>query len=303
MKVAHGAASSVLGWLGLALLAPAGAGLAYLPARLGLWTGRRLGDVLWACLRRRRGVVLENLARAFGDRATNVALAHVGRACFQHLGMNLVEACIFLFRAPSVLLSRVEMHGTAHLEAAAAQGRGVLLLTAHYGNWELLAASQALTRYALSVVIRPLDHPLLDRVVEHFRRRSGVELITRRRGLREILDALRRGRLVGILLDQNVSRGQGVFVPFFGVPASTSRSLAVISLRTGAPVVPVFIRRQADGRHRIEIEPAVAAPPDGDVVAYTAAFNRAIEEAILRAPEQWFWLHRRWKTRPQEISA
>jgi KDO2-lipid IV(A) lauroyltransferase len=138
-------------------------------------------------------------------------------------------------------------------------------------------------------------------VVERFRRRSGVELITRRRGLREILDALRQGRLVGILLDQNVSRGQGAFVPFFGVPASTSRSLAVIALRTGAPVLPVFIRRQPDGRHRVEIEPALAAPPDGDVVAFTASFNGAIEAAIRKAPEQWFWLHRRWKTRPEAM--
>jgi KDO2-lipid IV(A) lauroyltransferase len=216
--------------------------------------------------------------------------------------MTFVEACVFFFRAPSVLLSRVEICGESHLAAAAARGRGVLLLTAHYGNWELLAASRALTAHELSVVIRPLDHPVLDRVVARFRERTGVELITRHRGLREILDALRRGRLVGILLDQNVSRGQGVFVPFFGVPASTSKSLAVISLRTGAPVVPAFIRRRPDGRHRIEIGAALPPPPDGDVVAYTASFNRAIEEAIRQAPEQWFWLHRRWKTRPQEAS-
>jgi KDO2-lipid IV(A) lauroyltransferase len=92
---------------------------------------------------------------------------------------------------------------------------------------------------------------------------------------------------------------EGVFVPFFGVPASTSRGLALISMRTGAPVLPMFIRRMGDGRHRVEADPMIDAPPDGDVVAYTAAFNRCIERAIRRAPEQWFWMHNRWKTRPE----
>ena len=143
-----------------------------------------------------------------------------------------------------------------HLAAAAAGGKGVLLLTAHFGNWELLAASHALSDYALSVVMRPMDDPLVDRLVQRFRQRSGVELIAKRRALREILEALRRGRLVGVLLDQNASRAEGVFAPFFGLPASTSKSLAVISLRTGAPVVPVFIRRLDGGRHRVEVRPA-----------------------------------------------
>src|SRR4030095_6512422 len=105
--------------------------------------------------------------------------------------------------------------------------------------------------------------------------------------------------MVVILLDQNASRSEGVFAPFFGIPASTSKSLAVISQRTGAPVVPVFIRRLESGRHRVEVGPAIAAPPTGDVVDYTAAFNRSIEAAIRVAPAQWFWMHNRWKTRPR----
>jgi KDO2-lipid IV(A) lauroyltransferase len=105
--------------------------------------------------------------------------------------------------------------------------------------------------------------------------------------------------MVGVLLDQNSSRAEGVFVPFFGVPASTSKGLAVISLRTGAPVVPVFIRRIGGGRHRVEFDAPVPRPDDGDVLSYTAAFNRAIESGIRRAPEQWFWMHERWRTRPR----
>jgi Kdo2-lipid IVA lauroyltransferase/acyltransferase len=291
--------TSALAAFGLALFLPFGWLLAHFPVRAGLWIGRRLGDLIWLVLPRRRAMTLDNLTRAFGDERPAAELTQLGRRSFEHLGMNLVEACGFFFRAPSVLLSRVELHGMEHVDAAVAQGKGVLVLTAHYGNWELLAASHALGDVPLSVVVRPLDAPVVDRVVERFRRRSGVELIAKRRALREVLEALRRGRMVGMLLDQNASRAEGVFAPFFGVPASTSKALAVISLRSGAPVLPAFIRRTEGGHHRVEVEPPVPAPPGGDVADYTAAFNRRIEAAIRRAPEQWFWMHNRWKTRPR----
>jgi KDO2-lipid IV(A) lauroyltransferase len=296
------AARSALGWLALAALVPLGLVVAWLPARLGLWVGARLGDLGWAALPGRRAVALENLARAFPERAA-AELARIGRDSFRHLGMNFVESCVFFFRPPARLLSRVSIDGVQKLEAADALGRGILLLTAHYGNWELLAASHALTRFPLSVVMRPLDSPAFDSILERFRSRSGVELITKRRALPDIVHALRRRRMVGILLDQNASRREGVFVPFFGVPASTSKGMALIALRTGAPVLPVFIRRRPDGRHVVHAGAPVPVPPDGDVGAFTRAFNEAIEEAIRQAPEQWFWLHRRWKTRPKESPA
>jgi KDO2-lipid IV(A) lauroyltransferase len=287
-----------LGWFALAALWPVGTLLAYLPAPLGLWLGRRLGDLAWAVLPGRRAIVVGNLSRAFGPERPPAELTDLGRRCFRHLGMTVVESCTFLFRSPAVLLSRVEFRGTEHIAAAMATGRGLLLLTAHYGNWELLAASHALERWPLSVMVRPLDSALLDPLIERLRLRCGTEIISKRQGLRGALDALRRERMVGILLDQNTSHREGVFVPFFGIPASTSRGLAVIALRTGAPVVPVFIRRLAGGRHVVQAAPPIPAPGDGDPVAFTAAFNRAIEDAIRQAPEQWFWLHRRWKTRP-----
>jgi Kdo2-lipid IVA lauroyltransferase/acyltransferase len=282
----------------LGALAPIGLLLAWLPSRVGLWVGRRLGDLAWALLRGRRAMAIANLARGFGGERTDAERARIARSSFQHLGMNLVESCVFFFRPPAVLLARVELRDAERLHAGAAEGRGVLLLSGHFGNWELLAASHALTGRTLSVVMRPLDAPLLDRLVARFRLRTGAEFIAKRHGLRDVLDALRRGRMVGVLLDQNASRSEGVFVPFFGIPASTSKSLALIALRTRTPVVPVFIRRLPDGRHSVEVDPPVEVPPDGDVVAYTAAFNRAVETAIRRAPEQWLWLHDRWKTRP-----
>jgi len=295
----RGVARAALGWLALAIVTPLGLALAWLPARVGLWVGARLGDLAWAALPRRRTVALENLTRAFPERPAP-ELARVGRDSFRHLGMNFVESCVFYFRPPARLLSRVSIEGLSHFEAADALGRGMLLLTAHYGNWELLAASHALARFPLSVVMRPLDSPAFEPILERFRLRSGVELITKRRALTDIVEALRRRRMVGILLDQNASRREGVFVPFFGVPASTSKGMALIALRTGAPVLPVFIRRRPDGRHVVHAGAPVPVPSDGDVVAFTRAFNEAIEAAIRAAPEQWFWLHRRWKTRPEE---
>jgi KDO2-lipid IV(A) lauroyltransferase len=294
---------SMLAAIGLGLFLPFGCVLAHLPTRLGLWVGARIGDLLWVTLPGRRAVALENLGRAFGRERSQADLDRLGRRSFEHLGMNLVEACVFFFRPPSVLLSRVELGSPESVRAAAAQGRGVLALTAHYGNWELLAAASALSVYPLSVVMRPLDDPVVNWIIERFRRRSGVDLIAKRQALPAMRDALRQGRMVGVLLDQNASRAEGVFVPFFGIPASTSRALAVLSLRTGAPVVPIFIRRGEDGRHSVWADPPIPVPETGDVTDYTAAFNRSIEAAIRRAPEQWFWLHRRWKTEPHSETA
>ena len=297
MRGSLGKLGSVLGLVAVLLVAPLGWLLAHLPTELGLWSGRRIGDLLWVALPKRRAVTLENLRLAFAGEP-EAERRRLGRRSFEHLGMNIVESCVFFFRPPSVLLSRVELGDPDPVLAAAAQGKGILGLTAHYGNWELLAASHELSVFPLSVVVRPLDNPIIDRLIERFRQRSGVELIGKRRALPEILGALQRGRIVGILLDQNASRAEGVFVPFFGVPASTSKAMALISLRTGAPVVPIFIRRIEGGRHRVEAGAAISPPLDGDVTEYTAAFNRSIESAIRRAPEQWFWMHNRWKTQP-----
>jgi KDO2-lipid IV(A) lauroyltransferase len=266
--------------------------------------GRRLGDLAYWVLLGRRTVARQNLALALGRERTARELDCLCRQSFRQLGMTLAEACALLFTAPTSVLSRVQVEGMEHLTSAMAQGKGVLILTAHFGNWELLAASHSMTGFPRSVVGRPLDHPFLDRLAVRLRVGSGAEFIDKRRALSEVLSALRRQRMVGIVLDQNASRREGVFVPFFGVPASTSKGLALLALRTGAPVVPVFIHREPGGRHRVIVDPAVPLSPTGDrdrdVVEATAAFTRIIEAKVRQHPEQWFWLHRRWKTRPPQ---
>jgi KDO2-lipid IV(A) lauroyltransferase len=194
------------------------------------------------------------------------------------------------------------VEGIEHLRAVMTAHGRALMLTAHLGNWEYLAAAPRLTGYPGAIVVRPLDSPALDGLAAATRRKTGIALIDKRGALRPVLHALRRGGLVGILLDQNATRREGVFVPFFGRAACTSRSLALLALRTDTPIVPIFIRREAVGRHQVTIEPPLPRPVAQDleeaVAELTGRCTEAIEAAIRRAPEQWLWSHDRWRTRP-----
>jgi KDO2-lipid IV(A) lauroyltransferase len=216
--------------------------------------------------------------------------------------MTLMELPRVLAHPLDVTLERIRLEGDAHLRAAMTSHGRALLFTAHLGNWELLAAAHRLTGFPLSIVIRPLDAPWLDALAERLRRHTGVELIDKRGALRPVLEALRRGRMIGILMDQNASRREGVFVDFFGRAASTSRSLALLAVRTQTPVVPVFARRDPDGRHTVVIHPALYPPvsngTDAAVVELTARCTAMIERAIRESPDQWLWSHDRWRTRP-----
>lgn len=214
----------------------------------------------------------------------------------------LMEVCAVLVRPLDDLVAGIAIEGHEHLKAALARHGRALLLTAHLGNWELLTVANRLVGHPLAVVVRPLDSAIMNAAAGRLRRKTGVELIEKRDALRPVLRALRDGRVVGILLDQNTARRESVFVPFFGRSASTSRSMAVLALRTRTPVVPVFIRREAPGRHRVVIHPALVMPEATDVesviVDVTARCTAAIEAAVRETPEQWLWIHDRWRTRP-----
>jgi KDO2-lipid IV(A) lauroyltransferase len=272
-----------------------------LPLAMALWLGRRLGDLVHVILPRRRRIALANLARAYPELPVAERRLLARRAA-QHLGMTVVELPRLLSAPLDATLARIQLDGVEHLDTAMATHGRALVLTAHLGNWEILCAAHRLTRYELSVVVRPLDAPWLDAVAERLRRRAGVEVIDKRGAVRPVLEALRRGRMVGILLDQNAARREGVFVDFFGHPASTSRSIALLALRTGAPVVPIFAHRRRDGGHRVVIHPPVPVPTANDagaaVVELTARCTMEIERAVRATPEQWLWSHERWRTRP-----
>ena len=268
---------------------------------MALATGRRLGDLAGLLLTRRRRAALANLAVAFPD-LPGAARRRLARRAWQHLGMTLVELARALDRPLNATLAELTLDGLEHIRGVMAEHGRALVLTAHLGNWEYLTASHRLMGYPLAIVVRPLDSPMLDELAASLRRKSGAELIDKRGAVRPVLEALRRGGLVGVLLDQNATRREGVFVPFFGRAASTSRSLALLALRTGTPIVPIFIRREGAGRHRVVIEPPLPLPAANDlneaIVELTARCTATIEAAVRQAPEQWLWSHDRWRTRP-----
>jgi len=279
--------------------------VAWLPRGSAAWLGRRLGDLAFVVVVPRRRVALANLERALPDVAVSER-RRICRASFQHLGLMFVELCAALSRPLKHTLEGITVDGLHHLRSAVATHGNALVLTAHLGNWELLAVAHQLGGVPFSVVVRPLDASWLDAVADRLRRKTGIELIDKRGALRPVLGALQRGRLVGILMDQNAARREGIFVSFFGRPASTSKSIAVLALRTGTPVVPIFIYREDLGRHRVVIHPALpvdALADDEDAVAaLTQRCTTTIETAIGAAPEQWLWLHNRWRTRPPSES-
>jgi KDO2-lipid IV(A) lauroyltransferase len=272
-----------------------------LPRPAAEWLGRRLGDLGYFIVPHRRRLALANLHRAFPERTLSERRS-LCRQAYHHLGLTFVELCALATRPVDEFLGRVRLEGVDHLKTAMAVHGRALLLTAHLGNWEVLPAASRLTGYRLAVVVRPLDSLPLNTLAEKVRRRVGVALIHKRRALRPVLDVLAQGGMVGILLDQNTARHEGVFVPFFGRPASTSRSMAVLALRTGAPVLPVFTRREAGGIHRVTIHEPIPSPPHASVetsiVDLTARYTAAIEAAVRETPEQWLWIHDRWRTRP-----
>jgi KDO2-lipid IV(A) lauroyltransferase len=272
-----------------------------LPPRFGDALGTALGRAAYGILPGRRRVALDNLALVYGDTLTPSARAALARRCFEHLGLTAVECCRLFFGPAERLLGRVRGRGTEHIGEAMAKGRGIFFLTGHFGNWELLAATHGLAGFGLSVVVRPLDNPYLEAVIARARERSGLRAISKREAVQGVRAALTQGRCIGILLDQDAGP-DGVFVPFLGHAASTSRALAVLALKTRAPVLPAFIHRLPDGGHELVLEPeiplVITGDLDHDIRVNTARYTVAIERQVRDHPEQWFWVHRRWKSRP-----
>ncbi len=192
--------------------------------------------------------------------------------------------------------------GFEHYERAQSQGRGVLFLTAHFGNWELGSFAHGVYGYPCHFIVRELDNPLMDRLINHYRCLSGGKAIEKRDFARQVLRAFAQGEAVGILIDQNMLLGDGVFVDFFGRAACTTTGPARVAKKTGAAIILGLVIWDAKLRkHRLRFESVDWIPrddPEEEIRVNTANFTRLIEEYVRRYPEQWLWVHRRWKTRP-----
>lgn len=280
------------------------AGLRLLTSTLGRlsWpasqrVGRVIGGLGWRLSRRDRRRTLEHLVLAFPE-MPEPQRHRLGRDCFRHHGTTLGE-CLHLFhRDCDFVLSVVEMRGWEEVETARRQGRPILILTGHCGNWELLAAAINCRGLGMSVVARPLDEPDQQRMLAGLRDRFGTSTIARgsEGAARQLLGTLRRGGALGMLIDQD-TKVDGVWVPFFGRPAFTPAGAAKIALRSNAAVIPAFIERLPDGRHVAGFHPPLDLPEDPG--AATALMTAKIEEQVRRRPEQWVWMHRRWRRQPE----
>jgi len=289
-------------WAGRILLFALAALARHAPWRLNYALADALGFALYHLVPRFRRIPQGNLRIAFGESCSEAALQRLARRSLQNSCRMALEFLKLQVLSRGELDRMVELEGTEHLDAALAQGRGAILLTAHYGNWEFMGARFITAGYPLSVIARDQDDEGVTRLVNDSRQGKGLRVL-RRSEVREALKCLRRNEALGILADQNTAVG-GVFVDFFGKPAATATGPALLALRTGAAVVPVFIRRESPGRHRVVIQPPLrlihTGDREADVVANTALMTKVIEHQIAQWPEEWLWLHQRWKKRPPE---
>lgn len=218
-------------------------------------------------------------------------------AVFRSVARMIVTFAKFPRIGPQNVEQWIRCEGAEHFETALRRGRGVLFATAHLGNWELSAFAHALLTGPMNVLVRPLDNPLIDAMVERRRGLSGNRILARQDFARSILKALHANEAVGILIDQNASLDSGIFVDFFGVPACASVGFAKLAARSGAAVIPGFaLWSEREQRYVLRFYPPV--PITGDAARDTQTLHSRLEEVVRAYPEQWLWLHRRWKTRP-----
>ena len=277
--------------------------LGALPRPLARAAGIVLGQLVYVLHPRLRRVGMRNLAVAFPEKSKSER-ARILRGEFTSLGRQLAEVCHF----PKYTLQNVGKvivyDGFENYERAFARGKGVLFLTAHFGGWELSAFMHSMHGHWMHVVMRPMDNVYLDAMIRRYRTMHGNTTVAKDDFVRGLLGAMKKGEVVGILMDTNMTPPQGIFVDFFGVPACTASGLARIALRTDAAVVPTFtIWDPVLRKYRLRFDPAVSLirtrDNEADIVANTQLFTRIIEDCVRQYPEQWLWVHRRWKTRPE----
>jgi Kdo2-lipid IVA lauroyltransferase/acyltransferase len=256
---------------------------------------------------RLRQVGMRNLAMVFPEKS-QAERKRILRGVFTSLGRQLAELCQFPRYTAENVDDVVVYDGLENYQRAFARGKGVLFVTAHFGGWELSAFAHSLHGHPVNIVMRPMDNEYLDRMLQHHRTMHGNKVVPKDDFVRGLLAAMKAGETVGILMDTNMTPPQGVFVDFFGIPACTASGLARIALRTDAAVVPGFtIWDEESGKYRLRFDPALVLIRTGDlekdIVRNTQLFTKVIEDYVRKYPEQWLWVHRRWKTRPEEQPA
>lgn len=264
--------------------------------------GGALAWLAWT-LRIRRRVVMDNLRLAFPERP-EAERREIARRTYRHLGAMAAEFLLVPRMTPAELERALVFENLEAFEAARARGKGVVACTAHFGNWELLQAGTSLRGIPISSVSRHQARTGADSLVKRTRAASGVEELVVKKGetLRAALRALKQGRVLGYVIDQNMPARRAIFPTFFGVPAATSPTPAYLAMRHGAAVVFTLAVPEGDGRYRVVVEGPLEPPDTGDrekdVLAFMQELNDRLERYVRLYPDRWYWLHKRWKTRP-----
>ncbi len=278
------------------------AALGLMPPRIAIALGRAMGRIAYASAGNLRRTGKRNLELAFPDKSERER-TEILHSCFRSLGRELGIFSQFSSASARSLLSLTDCEGLEHLQAAEAQGRGVILFTGHLGAWELTSFALSLMGHPLSFLVRRIDNPKVERLVDNSRTRFGNKTLDKLSAARSMVKILRTGGTLGLLLDLNTLDDEAIFVDFFGIPASTNFMIAKLALRTQAPIIPIFAPWEEERkRFVLRIQPPVSIERIGDeeedVLRLTAKLSLVVEEYVRRYPDQWLWVHKRWKTRP-----
>ncbi|HXH60987.1 MAG TPA: lysophospholipid acyltransferase family protein [Fimbriimonadaceae bacterium] len=269
-----------------------------MPYLKALRRGEAIGRLVWRLARRRRRVGESNLLMAFPGMSEQAARATCKRV-FENFGRSSADFFLGLAGDKEQLERTTKVEGLEHFERAHSKGKGVILITGHFGNWERISAWLVHQGHKLAVIARDTDDQGINQLVNELREGPGTEVIPRGNAARPVIQRLRRNELVGILPDQNARE---VFIPFFGKPAGTVLGPGVLAERTGAPVVPVFCRYVGEGRYTITFYPELQPEPGYDTKGEGTmrAINAQLEAVIRAAPDQWLWFHDRWRSARRE---
>ena len=270
-----------------------------LPEGPALWLGRRFGSLFYYLDWEHRSVALQNLHIAFGQEKSERERKAIAKRAFQNFGMMAIE----FFRIPGMntedFKKKVSFEGLDEALKLLEKKKGGLLLIGHFGNWELMALMSKVIGNPILVIAKPINQKGVDRWITEIRKVTGLELIPPENATQKVVQALSQNRLVGILIDQRAKRSRGVWADFFGRKVPTTPGLAVMAMRSGAPVVPVFIVRDGFQKHRLLIKEPIELVLTGDiqkdVEINTQRFTDTLEAMIRQYPDQWLWIHRRWE--------
>jgi len=276
--------------------------LSHIHRKRSIQIGNILGNIWFLIDKRHRMIALDNLSHAFRNEKSRYEIKKIARKVFQNFAQIPFEIAWSQRLGRNDFPKYFDIIGLFNIKAALEKGKGLLILGAHSGNWELLLIPLLLAGYPLNIVYRPLDFKQADRFMCKYRTRFGAGLIPKKHSMLKIIRCLRQNEIVGILLDQDSGLTAGVFVDFFGQKACTNKGLALIALKTEAPIIPAYIIRDKMKFRAVfgnEIPLIKTGNKTNDVEANTQQYNNIIEGFIRRYPDQWFWIHRRWKNKSQ----